>query len=115
MDNKFKEEEIEEDIQIEEDEYEDDNKNNNKITSKKDIKLKVNLKDSTLPKEKYCNNEFFYYQSADISGGTIEIILNDNSYTNRPGIKTLKRIKKYQVDPIGNITKVNREKRMYFN
>ena len=36
MDNKFKEEEIEEDIQIEEDEYEDDNKNSNKISSKKE-------------------------------------------------------------------------------
>ena len=36
MDNKFKEEVIEEDIQIEEDEYEDDSKNNNKISSKKE-------------------------------------------------------------------------------
>ena len=36
MDNKFKEEEIEEDIQIEEDEYEDDKNNNIKTTSKKE-------------------------------------------------------------------------------
>ena len=36
MDNKFKEEEIEEDIQIEEDEYEDNKNNNIKTTSKKE-------------------------------------------------------------------------------
>ena len=36
MDNKFKEEEIEEDIQIEEDEYEEDKNNNTKTTSKKE-------------------------------------------------------------------------------
>ena len=87
-----------------------------RITSKKDIKLKVNLKDSTLPKEKYCNNEFFYYRGAGISVAQISIITNDNSYIQSSlGIKSLLKIEKYQVDPIGNITKVNREKRMYFN
>lgn len=86
-----------------------------KINAKKDIKFAVNLKGSTLAKEKYCNDVFAYYVGADISTASIIVRTNDNSYIKRGlGIKTLLSIEKYVVDPIGNIRKVNKEKRMYF-
>lgn len=86
-----------------------------KITAKKDIKFNVNLKGSTLPKTKLLNNAFVYYKSANIANGSIEVIINDNAYLREGlGIKTLKSIEKYSVDAIGNIYKVNKEKRMGF-
>ena len=58
-----------------------------------------------------------YYVKADISTGSIEIQNNNNSYTRRGlGIKTLKQLKKYEVDVLGQIHEVKLpEKRMPFN
>lgn len=86
-----------------------------KIKSKKQMKFNVNLKDSTLPKEKFADEIFVYYKSAGISVAQFTVITDDNSYCQPSlGIKSLLNIEKYVVDPIGNIQKINKEKRMSF-
>lgn len=86
-----------------------------KVTAKKPIKMTICNKDSSLPKEKFVNEWLLYYTGADIATASIAIKNNDNSYFIRGlGIKSLIRIEKYTIDPIGNVHKVNREKRMYF-
>lgn len=86
-----------------------------KIKSKKQMKFNVNLKDSTLPKNKYADEIFVYYKGAGISTASFTIITNDNAYTIPScGVKSLLNIEKYIVDSIGNIQKVNKEKRMTF-
>lgn len=86
-----------------------------RITKKSDIKLVVKLKESTLPKEKYVNNELIYYTGANINTASISVLSNDGAYwTDGIGIKSLIKIEKYTVDPIGNYTRVNREKRTGF-
>lgn len=86
-----------------------------KIKAKKQMKFSVALKDSTLPKEKYTDEAFVYYNCADISTSSIKVESNDNAYFIRGlGIKSLLSIEKYTVDPIGNIQKVGKEKRMCF-
>lgn len=58
----------------------------------------------------------FYFCGADISTGSIIIETHDRRYTKRgQGIKTLTLIEKYQVDVLGNISKVKLpEKRLEF-
>lgn len=86
-----------------------------KIKSKKDIKFSVTNKDSTLPKESLNNDVFVYYIGSDISTASIKIVCNDNSYFVKGlGVKSLINIEKYVVDPIGNYSKVGKEKRMRF-
>lgn len=87
-----------------------------KVTAKKDMKLSLNYKQSTLPKEMYGNELFLYYIKAGISTATITVENNDGAYVIKSlGIKRLVKIEKYTVDAIGNISKVNREKRMRFS
>lgn len=85
------------------------------IRSAKGIKLNVSNKDSSLPKNKTVNEDFFYYIKAGISVAQITVKNNDASYEQPSlGIKSLDSIEKYVVDPIGNYTKVGKEKRMRF-
>ncbi len=86
-----------------------------KVTAKKDFKMTVVHKDSTLPKEKYGNEMILYYKGADISTASITVESHDGSYKIRGlGIKSLVKIEKYAVDPLGNLFRVNGEKRMGF-
>lgn len=86
-----------------------------KITSKTDMKFTLVNKDSTLPTIKYGNKLLLYYEGADISTASINGITHDNSYKFKGcGIKTLVNIEKFTVDTLGNISKVKKEKRMYF-
>lgn len=86
-----------------------------RITAKKDMKFTLVNKDSTLPANKYGNKMLLYYTGADISTASINGITNDNSYKFRGcGIKSLLNIEKFTVDPLGNVSKVNKEKRLYF-
>lgn len=86
-----------------------------KITAKKDMKFSLANKESGLPKNKYANEVLVYYSAADISNTSISVIMHDNAYKFRGcGIKSLVKLEKYTVDPLGNVSKVNREKRMYF-
>ena len=86
-----------------------------RITAKKDMKFTLVNKDSTLPANKYGNKMLLYYTGADISTASINGITDDNSYKFRGcGIKSLLNIEKFTVDPLGNVSKVNKEKRLYF-
>lgn len=86
-----------------------------KIT-KKEMKFNLSNKESTLPSVKYANEALVYFKSADISTASINGITHDNSYKFRScGIKSLINLEKYTVDPLGNVSKIKKEKRMYFN
>ena len=86
-----------------------------KVTSKKKMKFSLVRKESTLDKEYLAQTEFLYYKGTDISTASIKVINHDNTYMLRGlGVKTLISIEKYEVDILGNIHKVNKEKRMGF-
>ncbi len=87
-----------------------------RITAKKDMKFSLVNKDSTLPANRCDNEVFAYYVKAGISGANITIETHDGAYTVLScGVKSLVNIEKFTVDPLGNVNKVNKEKRMYFN
>lgn len=67
---------------------------------------------STLDKKKSFCEIFAYYKCTDIGSGNIVIINHDNTYKLRGlGFKTLASIEKFGVDVLGNIQKVERERR----
>lgn len=87
-----------------------------KVKSKRDMKFSLANKDSTLEKEWITKEAFVYYKKCGISTGSITVINHDNTYTiSSLGAKTLISIEKYQVDVLGNLSKVKREKRQRFN
>ncbi len=58
----------------------------------------------------------FYYNNADSRNGTIYFRTHDRKYKGSKGIKSLKLVKKYEVDVLGNYRKVHLpEKRQAFN
>lgn len=90
-----------------------------KVTAKKEIELTRIFDKNTQSKlpEKMKNNEcFLYYTGLNINKGAIGVENHDDTYKiESMGIKTLVNIEKYQVDVLGNVTKVNLpEKRMPF-
>ncbi len=86
------------------------------IKGEKPYLFKQISKESTLPKEKQDNDCFVYYISGGISGGSITVINHDKTYTIASlGVKTLISLEKYQVDVLGNYSKVGKEKRMGFH
>lgn len=74
-----------------------------------------------LPEEKLIVNKlgekislqeaYFYFKSADRKNASITLIDHMNSFELRTSIQKLITFEKYQVDPLGNLTKVNGEKR----
>ena len=87
-----------------------------KIKHKKPIKFTTTNKNSDLPPELLTEEVFAFYKNTDISVGAIGVITNDNSYFARGlGVKTIKSIEKYLVDILGNVSKVNKEKRQPFH
>ena len=86
-----------------------------KVRHKKKIPFSRSNKKSTLPDKFETNEAFVYYKNADIAAGTIAVILHDNSYKTRLGVKTLAGLEKYQVDVLGNVTKVKKELRNRFH
>lgn len=86
-----------------------------KITAKKDKEFNLVYKESGLPKKKYANEALVYFIKAGITKASITIETHDGAYSIPScGIKSLVKLEKYTVDPLGNVSKVNREKRMYF-
>jgi len=87
-----------------------------RIQSCAGIKLSL-AKDGTGEKEIVQQNGLYYYRSADIEGGKIDIEVHDRRYSKHGlGLKTLQSIEKYQVDVLGNYYKVDLpEKRMTFS
>jgi len=82
----------------------------------KGINWSVKHKNSTLPNQKEATELFGYYIKAGIATATISIINHDNSYMlSSLGIKTLKSLKKFQIDILGNISEVKHERRTGFN
>ena len=80
------------------------------------MKFSLVNKDSTLPANRCDKEVFAYYVKAGISGANITIETHDGAYTVLScGVKSLVNIEKFTVDPLGNVNKVNKEKRMYFN
>lgn len=82
---------------------------------KRGIKLTVANPESVKKKTLESKGAFLYYCSLDISGGSITCTNHDRSYKIKSlGIKTLNRLEKCQVDPLGNVTRVLREPRQTF-
>ena len=86
-----------------------------RIKSKKEMKFNLVNKESTLAPHYQSKDAYVYYKGSDISTAAITAITHDNTYKLRGlGVKTLLAIEKYQVDVLGNIIKIGREKRMRF-
>lgn len=78
--------------------------------------LSIKNKESSLPKEIKSNSGFFYYTGANISTAAISGENHDSSYFLKGiGVKTLANFEKYQVDVLGNKSKVKKETRMSFS
>ena len=60
-------------------------------------------------------NGMFYYRGFDISGNQTSFISHDNSSEIRLGIQGVNYIEKYQVDVLGNVSKVEGESRKDFS
>lgn len=88
-----------------------------KVTARKEngIKLTVTQKDSTLEPTMLCTSCMLYYVAGNIAVASITVRTHDSAYQQHSlGVKTLKSIRKYQVDPLGNITLIVREPRQTF-
>lgn len=86
-----------------------------KFTHKKEVKFSKVNKDSTLIDEMYSKELMVYYKGTNITTAAIGIINNDNTYIVKGlGVKTLTNLEKYQVDVLGNYTKVKKEVRKPF-
>lgn len=53
----------------------------------------------------------FYFKGTDVHTGAITIVDHMNSLSDRVGTQNLQIFEKYQVDPLGNLTKVHGEKK----
>lgn len=53
----------------------------------------------------------FYFKGVDSRTGSLTISDHMNSFNDRIGSRTLLTLEKYQTDPLGNLTKVKKEKR----
>lgn len=86
-----------------------------KIEAEKEISFSLVNPDSDLSKEIKSNQIFAYYVKTGIANGSIKVITNDNCYQKLSlGVKTLKSIKKYQVDVLGEVHPVKKEVRQKF-
>ena len=85
------------------------------IKLKKAMNFSLVQKNSTLPKNITVKEGLFYYRGTNIFGANISVINSDNTYTVESlGVKRIPVIEKYQVDVLGNISKVGKEKRVRF-
>ena len=83
-----------------------------KFKHKNEVKFAKVNKDSDLPDNFTTKEAIVYYKSASISGSSISVITHDNRYTVKSlGVKTLQKLEKYQVDILGNVSLVKKEKR----
>lgn len=81
----------------------------------KDTVFALEKNDSTLPKTKNTSDFFAYYISTNISSACIKVLNHDGTYkVESLGVKTLPVFEKMQVDVLGNISHVKKEKRQGF-
>lgn len=84
------------------------------VVSKKPLSFTAAKRSSLLPKME-TKDTYVYYKGADIKGVSITVINHDNSYEIKSmGIKTLLQLEKCEVDVLGNISFVKKEKRQGF-
>ena len=89
-----------------------------RICSSKDISFNKVNKKSNLPEKMTASRGegvFLYYKGMDVSTAVLKGITHDNTYEYRSIGKTMQLIEKYEVDVLGNIHKVEREKRMDYS
>ncbi len=76
------------------------------VESKKGISLAL-AKEAVGEKTIQVKSGLFYFCGADIATGNIKVETHDRRYAKKGmGIKTLTSIEKYQVDVLGNVSKV---------
>ena len=89
-----------------------------RICSSKEIVLNKTNKKSDLP-EKITTPRgegiFLYYKGMDVSTAGLKGITHDGTYEYRSIGKTMQLIEKYDVDVLGNVHKVEKEKRMDYS
>lgn len=88
------------------------------ISSNKDMTLNLTNKNSDLPQTRTIprgENVFLYYKSMDVSVAVLSGITHDNTYSFRSIGKTMCSIEKYEVDVLGNVRKVGKEKRQDYS
>lgn len=86
-----------------------------KFEHKNSVKFAKANKESSLAETFSSKSEFVYYKTSNITTGAIGIITHDNTYVVKGlGVKTLSNLEKYQVDVLGNYTKVKKEIRRPF-
>ena len=87
------------------------------LKHKKTLPLNRNKKSTkgSLPAKIEKQEEYFYYKGMNISSGGITAITHDNAYYFEGGAKTLLSFEKWQVDVLGNISKVTHEPRKGFS
>lgn len=89
-----------------------------RIYSKNDIRLDVVNKKSSLASKISVDGDkglFMYYDGFDVCRVTLSGIVHDNTYEFRSIGKTMQRIEKYEVDMLGKVTKIKKEKRTDFS
>ena len=86
-----------------------------KVTFKTEKTFSRVNNESTLDKEYRTKSELLYYRKTNISGACIRVINHDNTYAiDGLGVKTLMGMEKYEVDVLGKVKKINKEKRIRF-
>ena len=89
-----------------------------KIYPSQDITLSKTNKKSDLDEKKTVKQGegyFLYYKSMDRANARLEGINHDNTYKSKSIGKTMQEIEKYEVDVLGNVRKVKKEKRMDYS
>ncbi len=82
---------------------------------KKGVELVKSNKESTMDEKIMMKQGLLYYIKTGISTGSITALNNDHTYEIPSlGVKTLVKLEKYQVDVLGNISKVGKETRQKF-
>ena len=85
-----------------------------KVKHKRAMQFSKSNENSSLAEQFETNEALVYYKGTDISRASISVITHDNSYKARVRVKTLFGLEKYQVDVLGNISKVKKEVRQKF-
>lgn len=85
-----------------------------KVKHKRGITMakQKNAGDSKMPDAYSFVEDLLYFKSFDISTGSCLVITHNNCYGARIGIKTLESLEKYQVDVLGNVSRVKKEQRI---
>ena len=85
------------------------------VKAKKPLVFSKTQKESKLPDKMEKEAALVYYKGTHSGNANMKIICHDNSYTYGLGSKTLQVFEKWQVDVLGNVSKVGFEPRQGFS